>query len=71
MPDVLAATSLVIGRAGASTLAELTSLGIPSILVPSPYVTANHQELNARWMEKEGAVVVLLEKECSGSSYGT
>lgn len=67
MPDVLAATSLVISRAGASTLAELTSLGIPSILVPSPYVTANHQELNARWMEKEGAVVVLLEKECSGS----
>lgn len=68
MPDVLAATSLVVGRAGASTMAELTSLGIPSILVPSPYVTANHQEANARWMESEGAVVVLLEKECTGAT---
>ncbi|PTX51235.1 UDP-N-acetylglucosamine-N-acetylmuramylpentapeptide N-acetylglucosamine transferase [Melghirimyces profundicolus] len=66
MPDVLAGTSLVVGRAGASTLAELTALGIPSILVPSPYVTNNHQETNARWLEEQGAGCMILEKELNG-----
>jgi UDP-N-acetylglucosamine--N-acetylmuramyl-(pentapeptide) pyrophosphoryl-undecaprenol N-acetylglucosamine transferase len=66
MPDVLAATHVVVARAGASTLAELTALGIPSILVPSPYVTNNHQEANARALEQAGAAFVLLEQECSG-----
>lgn len=66
MPDVLAATYLVVGRAGASTLAELTSLGLPSILIPSPYVTNNHQEANARWLEEQGASRMLLESECTG-----
>lgn len=66
MPDVLAATSLVVGRAGASTLAELTALGIPSILIPSPYVTNNHQEANARWLEGQGAGRMILERELTG-----
>ncbi len=70
MPDVLAATSLVIGRAGASTLAELTSLGIPSILVPSPYVTANHQEQNARWMEEKEQLLYYWRKSVQDLSYG-
>ena len=47
MPEVLAGTDLTVASAGATTLAELTSLGIPSILIPSPYVTNNHQEKNA------------------------
>lgn len=68
MPEVLAASSLVISRAGASTLAELTALGIPSILIPSPYVTNNHQEKNARWMEKQGASVVISEKDLRGEA---
>jgi UDP-N-acetylglucosamine--N-acetylmuramyl-(pentapeptide) pyrophosphoryl-undecaprenol N-acetylglucosamine transferase len=68
MPDVLAATYLVVGRAGASTLAELTALGLPSILIPSPYVTNNHQEANARWLEEQGASVMLLESECTGEN---
>jgi len=63
MPDVLATTDLIINRAGASFLAEITSLGIPSILIPSPYVTNNHQEKNARWLEQNGAACVLLEQE--------
>lgn len=66
MPDVLAATYLVVGRAGASTLAELTALGLPSILIPSPYVTNNHQEANARWLEEQGASKMLLESELTG-----
>ncbi|MDA8354418.1 MAG: undecaprenyldiphospho-muramoylpentapeptide beta-N-acetylglucosaminyltransferase [Firmicutes bacterium] len=66
MPDVLAGTSLVVGRAGASTLAELTALGVPSIMIPSPYVTNNHQEANARWLEEQGAGRMILERELSG-----
>lgn len=68
MPEVLAATHLIINRAGASFLAEITSLGIPSILIPSPYVTNNHQEKNARWLEEYGASVVLLEHELNAES---
>jgi UDP-N-acetylglucosamine--N-acetylmuramyl-(pentapeptide) pyrophosphoryl-undecaprenol N-acetylglucosamine transferase len=68
MPDVLASTSLVVGRAGASTLAELTALGIPAILIPSPYVTNNHQEANARWLEEQGAARVILERECTAEN---
>ncbi|MGA9174987.1 MAG: undecaprenyldiphospho-muramoylpentapeptide beta-N-acetylglucosaminyltransferase [Thermoactinomyces sp.] len=68
MPDVLAATYLVVGRAGASTIAELTALGLPSILIPSPYVTNNHQEANARWLEEQGASKMLLESECTGEN---
>ena len=66
MPDVLAATDLIINRAGASFLAEITALGIPAILIPSPYVTNNHQEKNARWLEKEGAARVILERDLDG-----
>ncbi|MEX2462466.1 MAG: undecaprenyldiphospho-muramoylpentapeptide beta-N-acetylglucosaminyltransferase [Paenibacillaceae bacterium] len=63
MPEVLAAASLIVNRAGASFLAEITALGIPSILIPSPYVTNNHQEANARWLEQEKAAEVVLEKD--------
>ena len=68
MPEVLAATDLIVNRAGASFLAEITSLGIPSILIPSPYVTNNHQEKNARWLEENGASKVVLEKDLDANS---
>lgn len=63
MPEVLAGIDLTIARAGATTLAELTVLGIPSILIPSPYVTNNHQEKNANSLTKHGAAKLLLESE--------
>lgn len=66
MPEILAGTDLTVARAGATTLAELTSLGIPSILIPSPYVTNNHQEKNARALSDNGAAELLLEKELTG-----
>jgi UDP-N-acetylglucosamine--N-acetylmuramyl-(pentapeptide) pyrophosphoryl-undecaprenol N-acetylglucosamine transferase len=68
MPDVLAATHLLVGRAGASTLAEITALGVPAILIPSPYVTNNHQEKNARGLERAGAARVIVERELTGMS---
>ncbi|WP_020615581.1 undecaprenyldiphospho-muramoylpentapeptide beta-N-acetylglucosaminyltransferase [Paenibacillus daejeonensis] len=68
MAEVLADTSLVISRSGASSLAEITALGLPSILVPSPNVTANHQEANARSLVDAGAAVMILERDLSGSA---
>ncbi|WP_071395425.1 undecaprenyldiphospho-muramoylpentapeptide beta-N-acetylglucosaminyltransferase [Bacillus tuaregi] len=66
MPEVLAGVDLTVARAGATTLAELTSLGIPSILIPSPYVTNNHQEKNARALSDHHAAELLLEKDLTG-----
>lgn len=68
MDVVMAAADLVIARAGASTLSELTALGKAAILVPSPYVVANHQEKNARLLETHGGAVVLTETEATGSA---
>jgi UDP-N-acetylglucosamine--N-acetylmuramyl-(pentapeptide) pyrophosphoryl-undecaprenol N-acetylglucosamine transferase len=60
---VLSAADLVVCRAGASTLAELSSTGKPALIVPSPNVTNNHQEKNARLVERAGGAKVLLEGE--------
>ena len=68
MAPVMRAADLVICRAGASTISELTALGVPALIVPSPYVTNNHQEKNARVLESAGGAEVLLEKDCSGQA---
>lgn len=54
---------LIISRAGASALAEILAFGKPSILLPFPHATANHQEHNARVVEKAGAALVELDDE--------
>jgi UDP-N-acetylglucosamine--N-acetylmuramyl-(pentapeptide) pyrophosphoryl-undecaprenol N-acetylglucosamine transferase len=64
MPTVMAAADVFIGRAGASSCNEIAASGTPCILIPSPNVTDNHQEKNARVYEKNGAATVILEKEC-------
>ena len=66
MDVVMAAADVVLCRAGASTISELTALGKPTVMVPSPYVTNNHQEKNARLLEKHGGAVVITEPESSG-----
>lgn len=68
MAEVLKDATLVVSRSGASSLAEITALGLPSILIPSPNVTNNHQEANARSLESVGAAEILLERELSGQS---
>ena len=68
MPLVMAAADLVVCRAGASTISELTAIAKPCVLVPSPNVTNNHQEKNARVLEHHGAAVVLLEPEIDGAA---
>ena len=65
MPIVLTAADVVIGRAGSATCNEIAAAGTPCILIPSPNVTNNHQEKNARLLEAGGGAVVLLEKDCT------
>ena len=65
MPTVMAAADVVIGRAGSATCNEIAATGTPCILIPSPNVTGNHQEKNARVLEAAGGAVVILEKDCS------
>lgn len=66
MPVVMTAADLVLCRGGASTLSELTAIGKPAVIVPSPNVTNNHQEKNANVLGSQGGAVVLLEPECDG-----
>ncbi|MGN1098410.1 MAG: undecaprenyldiphospho-muramoylpentapeptide beta-N-acetylglucosaminyltransferase [Clostridia bacterium] len=68
MNEMLALADLVVARAGAITVSELNALGKASVLIPSPYVAHNHQEYNARYLEKNGAAKVLLEGELSGDA---
>ena len=56
---------LVICRAGATTLAEIGAYGLPAILIPYPYATHNHQEVNARIFARKGAAILILEKDLS------
>jgi UDP-N-acetylglucosamine--N-acetylmuramyl-(pentapeptide) pyrophosphoryl-undecaprenol N-acetylglucosamine transferase len=59
LPQRIAAAHLVIGRAGASTVAELATIGRPAILVPYPYAADDHQTANARAFAASGACVVI------------
>ncbi len=66
MPKVMSAADLVLCRAGASTLGELVAIGKPAIIVPSPYVTNDHQTKNAMVLQHAGAAEVLAEKDVDG-----
>jgi UDP-N-acetylglucosamine--N-acetylmuramyl-(pentapeptide) pyrophosphoryl-undecaprenol N-acetylglucosamine transferase len=65
MPQLLAAADVFIGRAGSGTCNEIAVAGTPSILIPSPNVTANHQEKNARVLSDNHNAVLLLESDCT------
>jgi len=62
MADAYAIADLAVARAGSSTLGELCAVGRAALLVPSPHVAENHQEENARGLERAGAAVVLVER---------
>lgn len=59
MAEVMANSDLLIGRAGATSIAEFTALGLPAILIPSPYVTNDHQTKNAQSLVNAGAVTMI------------
>ncbi|TYP54942.1 undecaprenyldiphospho-muramoylpentapeptide beta-N-acetylglucosaminyltransferase [Thermosediminibacter litoriperuensis] len=71
MHNTIAAADLVISRAGAITIAEITAAGKPAILVPLPTAADRHQDYNANLMEKNGAAVVVKDWDLSGAKlYG-
>lgn len=63
MYGMFGAADLALTRAGGSTLGELALHGLPSLLIPFPAATGNHQEMNAREYERAGAAMVILESE--------
>ena len=63
MPKYLVSIDLFVGRAGATTLSEITALGVASVLIPSPYVAENHQEFNARSITDHGGGTLILERD--------
>ncbi|MFV0559645.1 MAG: undecaprenyldiphospho-muramoylpentapeptide beta-N-acetylglucosaminyltransferase [Enterococcus sp.] len=67
MADVMANVDLLVGRAGATSIAELTALGLPAILIPSPYVTNDHQTKNAQSLVKTGAAKMITDAELTGA----
>jgi UDP-N-acetylglucosamine--N-acetylmuramyl-(pentapeptide) pyrophosphoryl-undecaprenol N-acetylglucosamine transferase len=70
MVTACAAADLIVCRSGASTTAEIALMGKPSILIPYPHATDNHQEANARAFEAVGGGVVLLDKDCTPERLG-
>ena len=68
MQIVMSSADIVICRAGGSTIAELTAIGKPAILIPSPYVTNDQQMENAMQIVDAGGAVMLKEKECTGEA---
>ncbi|HEY3354760.1 MAG TPA: undecaprenyldiphospho-muramoylpentapeptide beta-N-acetylglucosaminyltransferase [Polyangia bacterium] len=63
MAGAYAGADLVVGRAGATTIAELSAIGRPAVLIPFPFAADNHQVVNARVLEQAGAARVLLQHE--------
>lgn len=67
--ELYPAADLIISRAGALSVSEICALGKPSILIPSPNVAHNHQEFNARSVEKGGGATVILESELTAEIF--
>ena len=67
MPSLLSAADVVVCRAGATTVAELSVLGVPSILVPLPGAPGDHQTANAVGLDEVGAARVVVDAELDGA----
>jgi len=68
MPSVMKITDLMVTRAGASTMSEITALEVPSIFIPSPFVTNNHQYKNAMDLVNNNAGIILEEKDLNSEN---
>lgn len=68
MADVYAATDVLVARAGASTVAEIATAGIASVLVPWSGAADNHQQLNAEWLSSVGGARLVSETECANGT---
>jgi UDP-N-acetylglucosamine--N-acetylmuramyl-(pentapeptide) pyrophosphoryl-undecaprenol N-acetylglucosamine transferase len=70
MPSALAAADVVVARAGATSIAEITALGRAAVLVPYPYATDDHQTLNARAVEEAGACIMIEDRDLEAPAFG-
>jgi UDP-N-acetylglucosamine--N-acetylmuramyl-(pentapeptide) pyrophosphoryl-undecaprenol N-acetylglucosamine transferase len=70
MGSALAAADLVVARAGATSIAEITALGLPSVLVPYPFATDDHQTKNARTLVEHGAAQLVADADLDGERFG-
>jgi UDP-N-acetylglucosamine--N-acetylmuramyl-(pentapeptide) pyrophosphoryl-undecaprenol N-acetylglucosamine transferase len=68
MGDAYAAADVVVCRSGATSIAELTALGLPAVLVPYPHATGDHQRHNAEALERIGAAEVVADDELDGAT---
>lgn len=69
MGDALSAADLVLSRAGASSVAEIAALAVPSVLVPYPFATADHQTTNAHLLTDAGAAVMFADADIDGDAF--
>ena len=69
LPSIMKCCDLMVSRAGASTMSEISALGIPTIFIPSPYVTNNHQFKNANDLVSSGAALMLEEKDLNKTMF--
>lgn len=69
LPAVMKCADLMVSRAGASTISEITALGIPTVFIPSPYVTNNHQYKNAMDLVKKDAALILEENNLTKNNF--
>ena len=63
MEEILNSVDLVVSRSGAMTITEISNVGKPAIFIPFPFATENHQEYNAKVLEKVGAAKIILDKD--------
>lgn len=68
MAAAYAGSSLVVCRAGATSIAEITAVGLPSILIPYPYAADDHQTVNAKSLSKAGAAVMISQDRLTGKT---
>ena len=71
MGQALAAADLVLSRAGASSIAEIAAVGVPSLLVPYPHATADHQTTNARFLTDAGAAVLVPDAKIATEEFSS
>lgn len=67
MEKYIGASDLIICRSGASTIAEIAAVGVPSILIPYPFAAGDHQRINAEAIERLGGGVIIADADLNGS----
>ena len=68
MEEIMNIADLIVSRSGAMTVTEIENVGKPAIFIPFPYAAENHQEYNARALEKKNAAKVILDKNLTAEA---